>query len=697
MRIGLVGCVKSKRAEPAPARDLYVSTLFAGRRAFVEMTCDQWYVLSVKHGLVDPETVIEPYDVALATHSTRERRQWARAVIEELQQRVGDLGIHEFEIHAGSQYRNFGLVEQLEAAGASCEVPAEGLSQGDQLAFYQRGVRPPPRPAARHEPTPARSRPVPPPIGRRRGRPGGKYNALGRRLADCGETTLTLRFTAIDDLLGSPLPASARTYREWWANTDRSPQARSWLDSGYRVDTVDLMAGRVTFWRERRPKPVELPGPPKQAPGGGVAVSDIQPLAPFVFRWPGSDEQFARGWDFVASEATAHHRVRHALGSRHVFGRDRIHSVTWVAGSPQVEATAADDYEQSGHLVGLIKRPDGRDARSVDELPDGYGEFEIVVHREAVQGAWARRSLAVRIHAEDLQGWARHALIQADLRKARRRSGTESNPPSSPPDHPKDAELSPIPSDLRVPAVVNALLAHGETLASQGPANFATDPVADAFLRSDPFAFLIAVVFDQGIVAERAWAAPYLLRQRLGHLDPSRMAADPDGVRAAIAQPPSLHRYVENVPRWVVAASQRVLDVYGGNAEAIWNDQPTAVELRRRLEGFEGIGQKKAAMAVEILERDRGVTVRELGGSDVAFDVHIRRVFLRTGVAHADDLDNVVEQARMAYPERPGALDLPAWDIGRNWCRPVDPQCDPCPLGLVCPRLIGRADGVKGN
>lgn len=250
MRIGLVGCVKSKRAEPAAARDLYVSTLFAGRRAFVEKTCDQWYVLSAKHGLVDPNTVIEPYDVALAAHSTRERRQWARAVIEELQQRVGDLGAHQFEIHAGSRYRNFGLVEQIGAAGASCEVPAEGLSQGDQLAFYQHGVRPPPRP----EPTPARSRPSTPPIGSRRGRPGGKYNALGRRLADCGDTTLTLRFAAIDGLLGSSLPASARTYREWWANTDRSPQARSWLDAGYRVDTVDLMAGRVTFWRERRPK-----------------------------------------------------------------------------------------------------------------------------------------------------------------------------------------------------------------------------------------------------------------------------------------------------------------------------------------------------------------------------------------------------------------------------------------------------------
>ena len=39
---------------------------------------------------------------------------------------------------------------------------------------------------------------------------------------------------------------------------------------------------------------------------------------------------------------------------------------------------------------------------------------------------------------------------------------------------------------------------------------------------------LSGVLFDQGIPAERAWAAPYLLRQRMGHLDPARIARDPE-------------------------------------------------------------------------------------------------------------------------------------------------------------------------
>jgi hypothetical protein len=71
-------------------------------------------------------------------------------------------------------------------------------------------------------------------------------------------------------------------------------------------------------------------------------------------------------------------------------------------------------------------------------------------------------------------------------------------------------------------------------------------------------------------------------------------------------------------------------------------------------------------MAVEILARDLGVPITDLSGSDVAYDVHVRRVFLRTGLAEYDDLDHIVEVARRLHPERPGELDFPAWLVGRR-------------------------------
>jgi uncharacterized HhH-GPD family protein len=225
---------------------------------------------------------------------------------------------------------------------------------------------------------------------------------------------------------------------------------------------------------------------------------------------------------------------------------------------------------------------------------------------------------------------------------------------------------------------------------------FTPHPEANTLIMDNPFAFLLAVIFDQGIPAERAWRAPYDLMMRLGYLDPARMLNDPEGVRTAVAQPPALHRYREKLPGWLVAAARSVLHDYAGDAARIWNDHPTARQLQQRLDRFPGIGQKKAAMAVEILDRDLGVSIRELDGSDIAYDVHVRRVFLRTGLAEYDDLDHMIEVARRAHPERPGAIDMPAWLIGRQWCHAGLPDCPACVLSDVCPKDIDRANAVRG-
>lgn len=136
-----MGCVKAKRGAPAPAADLYVSTLFTGRRRFVERTCDQWFILSALHGLVAPGTVLEPYDVTLTTMPVARRRRWSSSVLDQLAVQLGDLSGLTFEIHAGAAYRDFGLADGLRRSGALVEVPAAGLRQGEQLSFYARETR----------------------------------------------------------------------------------------------------------------------------------------------------------------------------------------------------------------------------------------------------------------------------------------------------------------------------------------------------------------------------------------------------------------------------------------------------------------------------------------------------------------------------------------------------------------------------
>jgi hypothetical protein len=42
-----------------------------------------------------------------------------------------------FEIHAGTEYRDFGLVEGLRTRGCKVEIPTEGMRIDHQLRFYK--------------------------------------------------------------------------------------------------------------------------------------------------------------------------------------------------------------------------------------------------------------------------------------------------------------------------------------------------------------------------------------------------------------------------------------------------------------------------------------------------------------------------------------------------------------------------------
>lgn len=137
MRVGLVGCTKSKLYDAAPAAELYSpSALFRGRRMFVERSCDRWFVLSAKHGVLAPEEPVEPYDETLVGKSPTQKKQWSGRVLIDLEEALPTIEGVTFEIHAGSDYRNFGLVDGLTARGGLVDIPTEGLTQGQQLRFY---------------------------------------------------------------------------------------------------------------------------------------------------------------------------------------------------------------------------------------------------------------------------------------------------------------------------------------------------------------------------------------------------------------------------------------------------------------------------------------------------------------------------------------------------------------------------------
>ena len=133
-RVALVSCVSRKLESEAQAKDLYVSPWFRLARQWVEKNDLPWWILSAKHGLVHPNSILEPYDDVLSRSPRQDRKRWASRVLADL---VPALGVGtEVVLLAGKHYR-VDLVPALDAHGMFVQVPMEGLGIGQQLAWLK--------------------------------------------------------------------------------------------------------------------------------------------------------------------------------------------------------------------------------------------------------------------------------------------------------------------------------------------------------------------------------------------------------------------------------------------------------------------------------------------------------------------------------------------------------------------------------
>lgn len=138
--IGLVACSKTKLERPAPARELYASPLFRLALRYAKAQCEVVYVASALHGLVELDTVIEPYDLTLTELSPKLRLAWGHRVAREL---VG----HSDETIvalAGASYMQpiRAALRELErgravAGGLQLIEPLHGMQIGERLAWLR--------------------------------------------------------------------------------------------------------------------------------------------------------------------------------------------------------------------------------------------------------------------------------------------------------------------------------------------------------------------------------------------------------------------------------------------------------------------------------------------------------------------------------------------------------------------------------
>lgn len=138
--VALVACAKRKRGGLQMAKYLYNSPLFRLAFEHARRQCDRVYILSAKHGLLDPNTKIRSYDVSLSTISPGERRAWAKRVARQLVRK--EKGPAYFFFFCGSAYADE-LVWELRRRGISRQyvrTPLEGMGIGRQIQWHKKSL-----------------------------------------------------------------------------------------------------------------------------------------------------------------------------------------------------------------------------------------------------------------------------------------------------------------------------------------------------------------------------------------------------------------------------------------------------------------------------------------------------------------------------------------------------------------------------
>ena len=136
---------------------------------------------------------------------------------------------------------------------------------------------------------------------------------------------------------------------------------------------------------------------------------------------------------------------------------------------------------------------------------------------------------------------------------------------------------------------------------------FTDDDDACRLLAEEPFALLVGFALDQQVTVQQAFLGPLRLKQRLGTLEPARVAeAD---LEPLFREKPAIHRVPGSMARRVHELAATVAEEYGGRAERIWTEAADGADLRRRIGSLPGFGEMKIRSLGAVLAKRFGVAV----------------------------------------------------------------------------------------
>src|SRR5690242_15314587 len=140
---------------------------------------------------------------------------------------------------------------------------------------------------------------------------------------------------------------------------------------------------------------------------------------------------------------------------------------------------------------------------------------------------------------------------------------------------------------------------------------FTEDEAACRLLAADPFALLVGFALDQQVTVQQAFLGPLRLKQRLGTLEPAKVAAA--DLEPLFREKPAIHRFPGSMATRVSELAATVAEEYGGDASRIWTEAADGKDLRKRIGGLPGFGEMKIKSLGSVLYNRFGVEVaREL-------------------------------------------------------------------------------------
>ncbi len=121
------------------------------------------------------------------------------------------------------------------------------------------------------------------------------------------------------------------------------------------------------------------------------------------------------------------------------------------------------------------------------------------------------------------------------------------------------------------------------------------DEEEDAYIRSNPNAALLGLLYDQRMRAEYAFMAPHRLHERLGHLNMKRIAAmNPERLREIFAEKPAIHRFTNKMADLTHTIASILATEFNGDASGLWNDGADFATIEKRIRKLPGFGPQKA-------------------------------------------------------------------------------------------------------